>query len=725
MIYAIESLGARTIRAALAAALALRDSLSRELFVAALVDADELAAAVAEIPMDADEDRRLLLEAVADSPYEKADESDLLKAALGKAGPLRDAVEASSGRSADSLLALLGRASSKRDPGSRSIMPDTSIPRSEATALGQYAEDMNALAASRPARPVIGRDREIGMLETILLRMGKPNAFLLGDAGVGKTAVVEGLARRIVDGKADPALRSCTVYSLDVGALVGGASLVGAFEERVRRLVAELRGRPDAILFIDEVHMAKGAGAATGSGTDLLESLKKPLGRGEFRAIVATTKAEYERLVSGNKAFARRFQYLDVGEPDRASSIAILESWAASMRAHYGIGIAEEVVPYAVDASAQFVPDRRLPDKAIDVLDYAASKAARSGAGEVGMAHVREAFAELFKVPTAGLAATEAEYFRGLEAALRSRIAGQDDAIARVARLARNARLGLRERDKSLGAALFCGGTGVGKTELARVLSENWFAPAPLVVFHMAEYKERHDAARLVGSAPGLVGYEEGGQLTNAIRRNPNAIVLLDEVDKAHPDVFSILLSIFDKGEILDNRGDPVSARGCFFILTTNLASRESLGRRGIGFAGAAGGSGPGPDAERAAALERLGDFFSPEFLNRLDDVIVFEPLGLEALERVAALRLSEYLARAAERGVDVSCDERAVARWIAERAGERSLGARPVKRLIEREIVPLIAEAALSDGLARGGRVRRMLAVTGGELALLEPDAA
>jgi len=716
MTYPIDSLGARTMKAALAAALALPDSLSRDLCRAAGADPAALAAAISEAPMDADEDRRMLLEAVANSPYERADESDLLTAAIGRPSALREVIAAMAGRSPEELLALLDDKAAARDERPRRIAPDTSVPRREATALGQYAEDMNELLSSGRRRSVIGRDAEIDMLETVLLRMGKPNAFLLGDAGVGKTAVVEGLVGRMIDGRIDPALKSCTLYSLDVGALVGGASLVGAFEERVRRLVAELRARPDAILFIDEVHMAKGAGAATGNGTDLLEALKKPLGRGEFRAIVATTKAEYERLISGNKAFARRFQYIDVAEPDRDSAVAILKSWSEAMRGHYGIGVAEGVIEYAVDASMEFVPDRRLPDKAIDVLDFAASKASRSREAEVGMARVRESLARLFKVPAAGLAASEAEYFRSLEGGLRARIAGQDSAIAAVSRIARNARLGLREKDKSLGAVLFCGGTGVGKTELARVLAQNWFAPAPLVVFHMAEYKERHDAARLIGSAPGLVGYEEGGQLTNAIRRNPNAIILLDEVDKAHPDIFSLLLSVFDKGELLDNRGDPVSARGCLFILTTNLASGDDERGSRIGF-GPAREDGAAPD--RARALERLGGFFSPEILNRLDDIIVFESLGTEALERIARLRLDEYLSRAADRGLDISYDDRSVLPWIVANSGERKLGARPLKRLIERELLPLIAEAALSESGSSGGRASRTLVVKKGGLAL------
>jgi ATP-dependent Clp protease ATP-binding subunit ClpA len=574
--------------------------------------------------------------------------------------------------------------------------------------LEAYATDLIARAAAGKIDPLIGRRLELERMIQVLCRRRKNNPLLVGEPGVGKTALAEGLALRIQSGDVPDVLKGAKVYALDLGALLAGTRYRGDFEERVKQVLESLGREPNAILFIDEIHSLVGAGAASGGAMDAGNLLKPALADGSLRCIGSTTFSDVKQSFDRDRALSRRFQKIDVLEPSEAETLEILKGLRPHYEKHHGVTYTDAGLEAAVALSAKHLNDLHLPDKAIDVVDEAGAAQkllpAQDRAQSIGQPQVEQVVAKMARVPVQSVSTDDRRALATLDSELRTVIFGQDSAIDAVASAIKLSRSGLRSPDKPIGNFLFTGPTGVGKTELARQLGR--ILGVEFIRYDMSEYMEKHSVSRLIGAPPGYVGYEEGGLLIDAIRKSPHAVLLLDEIEKAHPDMYAILLQIMDHATLTDSHGRKADFRHVILIMTTNVGARDLSDRR-MGFAETGSGvSGRG-------ALERA---FTPEFRNRLDAIVSFNALGTAEIERVVDKQIDELRAMVAPKGVTIDLDPAARA-WLAVKGFDRAFGARPMARLIERVIKKPLSEALLFGTLADGGVVR--LVVEGDEIQL------
>ncbi len=642
-------------------------------------------------------------------------------------------------------------------------------PPSHTPTLDEFGRDLTAMARSGEIDPVIGREQEIEQTVEVLSRRRKNNPVLIGEAGVGKTAIVEGIAAQIAEGDVPETLRDRRVVEIDLAGLVAGTRYRGDFEERLKKVIDEIREHSDEILvFIDELHTVVGAGASEGSA-GAGNMLKPALARGELHIIGATTLEEYRRNIEKDAALERRFQPILVAEPSVEDTVQILRGLRDRYEAHHQVRFTDEALVAAAELSDRYIPDRHLPDKAIDLIDQAGARVRRltrtppldlrgleqeverlhrekaqavaaeqyeratylrdhllqaqrrldearseadSAVPRVDVQDIAEVVSRTTGIPVSQLTQEEMERLLRLEQRLHERVIGQDEAVEVVAEAVRRARVGLGDPDRPIGSFLFLGPTGVGKTELARALAEALFGDEDRMIrLDMSEFQERHTVSRLVGSPPGYVGYEDAGQLTEAVRRRPYSVVLLDEIEKAHPDVFNTLLQVLDDGRLTDSQGRTVDFRNTVIIMTSNLGSELIVGRRGpLGF-GSSAAQGSNADL-RDQVLRRLREAFRPEFLNRIDEIVVFQQLDSTQLEQITDLMLDETRRRLRAQGIEVDVTPEALS-WLAERGFEPHFGARPLRRAIQREVDNRLSRLML-DGRVRSGQRVRVVARDG-----------
>jgi ATP-dependent Clp protease ATP-binding subunit ClpA len=565
--------------------------------------------------------------------------------------------------------------------------------------LKAYTVDLNAEAKEGRIDPLIGRVLELERTIQVLCRRRKNNPVFVGEPGVGKTAIAEGLALHIVEGKVPDVLKGATIYSLDMGALLAGTKYRGQFEERLKGVIKKLVEHQDAILFIDEIHTIVGAGATTGSSMDASNILKPALGAGKLRCIGSTTFQEYKGSFERDRALARRFQKIDVGEPTIEESIQILEGLRSRYEEHHGVKYLPGTIDAAVKLGAKHLVERFLPDKAIDVIDEAGAqdRMRKERLHEVSLRDVERVVAKMARVPEKTVSAGEQERLRDIESELKRFVFGQDDAIGKIASAIKLARAGLRTGDKPIGNFLFSGPTGVGKTELARQLAK--VLGVELIRFDMSEYQERHTVSRLIGAPPGYVGFDQGGLLTDAIRKQPYAVLLLDEIEKAHPDLFNVLLQVMDHATLTDNNGRKADFRNVVLIMTTN-AGAQDMAKRQVGFGLEAHGTADGSRAK--SAIERT---FSPEFRNRLDAWVLFGGLSRDVILKVVDKEVDLLRAQVAERKLTIELTE-AARQWLADKGYDPQFGARPMGRTVETWMKKPLAEALLFGPLKEGGKV-------------------
>ncbi|MGA9525392.1 MAG: ATP-dependent Clp protease ATP-binding subunit ClpA [Myxococcaceae bacterium] len=564
--------------------------------------------------------------------------------------------------------------------------------------LKAYTTNLNAEAAAGRIDPLIGRELELERTVQVLVRRRKNNPLYVGEPGVGKTAIAEGLALHIHEKRVPDALKDATVYLLDMGALLAGTKFRGQFEERIKGVLKALQKIPGAILFIDEIHTIVGAGATTGGSMDASNLLKPALASGQLRCIGSTTYQEYKSAFERDRALSRRFQKIEVPEPSIEDTVKILQGLRSRYEDHHHIKYEDDAIRAAAELSAKHITERFLPDKAIDVLDEAgAAERLRLDAertGVVTVADVEKVVSKMAKIPARSVSASEGTQLKNLEPELKKVIFGQDSAIEELASAIKLSRSGLRAADKPIGSFLFSGPTGVGKTELAKQLAK--VLGVEFLRFDMSEYSEKHTVSRLIGAPPGYVGFDQGGMLTDAVRKNPYSVVVLDEIEKAHPDLFNILLQVMDHATLTDNNGRKADFRNVVLILTTNAGAQE-MAAKSIGF----GESGEIVDASRAKkAIERT---FTPEFRNRLDGWILFSGLSKEVILKVVDKELG--LLRAVLEPKNVTLEVTDAARdWLCEHGYEPAFGARPMARLVENQIKRKLAEALLFGELQNGG---------------------
>jgi len=601
------------------------------------------------------------------------------------------------------------------DPRPISGTPDFEDEMSEAepaeakeTALGKYCVDLNAKAREGEIDPLIGRDHEVERAIQVLCRRRKNNPLLVGDPGVGKTAIAEGLATKIIAGEIPEILSETTIYSLDMGALLAGTRYRGDFEERLKAVMKELEDHPDAVLFIDEIHTVIGAGATSGGAMDASNLLKPALQGGKLRCMGSTTYKEFRQHFEKDRALSRRFQKIDVNEPSVDDAIKILKGLKPYFEEHHGVKYTADAIKTAVELSDRYVNDRKLPDKAIDVIDEAGAAqhlvVESKRRKNIGVKEIEAVVAKIARIPPKSVSKDDAETLRDLEKSLKRVVFGQDKAIDALSSAIKLARAGLREPEKPIGNYLFAGPTGVGKTEVAKQLADN--LGVELLRFDMSEYMEKHAVSRLIGAPPGYVGFDQGGLLTDGVDQHPHCVLLLDEMEKAHPDVYNILLQVMDNGELTDHNGRTVSFRNVVLIMTSNAGASEQA-KSAVGF-GRERRTG-----EDTAAIERT---FTPEFRNRLDAVISFAPLGKEVILQVVEKFVMQLEAQLLDRDVTIDLT-RAAAEWIAEKGYDDRMGARPLGRVIQEYIKKPLAEELLFGKLAKGGMVQ--VGVKAGELDL------
>ncbi|RME33756.1 MAG: ATP-dependent Clp protease ATP-binding subunit ClpA, partial [Gammaproteobacteria bacterium] len=567
----------------------------------------------------------------------------------------------------------------------------------ESSPLACYATNLNELARQGKVDPLVGRDAELERTVQVLCRRRKNNPLFVGEAGVGKTALAEGLARRIVEGEVPEILADATIYALDLGALLAGTKYRGDFEKRLKGVLQQLKGQPGAILFIDEIHTIIGAGAASGGVMDASNLIKPVLASGEIKCIGSTTYQEYRGIFEKDRALARRFQKIDVVEPSVEETIQILKGLKSRFEDHHGVRYSAAALRTAAELSERYITDRHLPDKAIDVIDEAGARQRLQPASKrrkvIGTREIESIVSKMARVPAKTVSSSDKEQIRNLERNLRLVVYGQDEAIATLANAIKMSRSGLGDPDKPIGSFLFAGPTGVGKTEVSRQLAQ--IMGIELVRFDMSEYMERHTVSRLIGAPPGYIGHEEGGLLTEAINKTPHAVLLLDEIEKAHPDVYNLLLQVMDHGKLTDANGRETDFRNVILIMTTN-AGAENISRASIGFT---------RQDHTSDAGEAIKKTFSPEFRNRLDAIIQFRPLSPQTIAHVVDKFLLELEAQLEQRKVALEVDEAARA-WLAEHGHDPIMGARPMARLIQERIKRPLAEELLFGRLEKGGRV-------------------
>jgi ATP-dependent Clp protease ATP-binding subunit ClpA len=570
-------------------------------------------------------------------------------------------------------------------------------PEGAGSALDKYATNLNRLAQEGRIDPLIGRKLEIERTVEILCRRRKNNPLYVGEAGVGKTAIAEGLARLIVEGKVPDVLSDCTVFALDMGALIAGTKYRGDFEKRLKGVITELKKQPGAILFIDEIHTVIGAGAASGGVMDASNLIKPVLTNGELRCIGSTTYQEYRGIFEKDHALARRFQKIDVVEPSVEETIQILLGLKSRFEEHHSIVYAVDAMRAAAELSARHITERHLPDKAIDVVDEAGARLRLKPLAErehtVEVRHIEEVVARMARIPPKSVSTSDREVLKNLERNLKLVIFGQDRAVESLAAAIKMARSGLGDQRKPLGNFLLAGPTGVGKTEVTRQLAIAM--GVEFLRFDMSEYMERHTVSRLIGAPPGYVGFDQGGLMTEAITKHPHCVLLLDEIEKAHPDVFNLLLQVMDHGTLTDNNGRKADFRHIIIVMTTNAGAQE-MSRPSIGFMHVDNAS------DGMEAIKRL---FTPEFRNRLDAVIQFAPLDKPTIERVVDKLIVEVEAQLEQKGVTLTIDD-AAREWIAEKGYDPKMGARPMARIIQEHIKRPLAEELLFGRLAGGGQV-------------------
>lgn len=563
--------------------------------------------------------------------------------------------------------------------------------------LSRYAVELTAMARAGKIDPLIGRESELVRLMQTLSRRKKNNPVLVGEAGVGKTAIVEGLARRIAANEVPEQLRGLSIWALDMGALVAGTKFRGEFEERLKKIVDEIRKLPGAVLFIDEIHTVVGAGAVSSGSLDASNILKPALNSGEVKCIGVSTYDDYKNHILKDKAFSRRFQKIDVREPGIDETIAILAGLKSRYEEHYGVKFSLAALEQAVRLSARHINDRYLPDKAIDVIDEAGAGNSLRDARKrklITVSDIEETVALMANIPAARVSSSDLVSLSRLEDELKSSVFGQDEAVDKVAAAIKISRAGIGNKEKPVGSFLFCGPTGCGKTELARRLAATM--AVNFVRFDMSEYSEKHTVSKLIGSPPGYVGFEQSGLLTEALIKTPHSVLLLDEIEKAHPDIYNILLQIMDYGTLTDNNGRKADFRNTVLIMTSNIGARE-LDANGIGFT---------PDSQAGLKTGReVEKFFNPEFRNRLDAVIHFNPITPPLMERIAAKFIQAFRAELLARKVELDISPAAVS-WFASHGYDPKMGARPMERLIRNELHQKTAEQLLFGSLARGGRL-------------------
>ena len=571
--------------------------------------------------------------------------------------------------------------------------------------LSQFAVNLNERAAKGKIDPLIGRDHEVERVMQTLCRRRKNNPLLVGEAGVGKTAIAEGLAWLIVENKVPELLKSAVIYSLDLGALIAGTKYRGDFEKRFKSVINELMKTPGAVVFIDEIHMIIGAGSASGGVMDASNLLKPMLATGEIKCIGSTTYQEYRGVFEKDRALARRFQKIDVTEPSVEDTVKILEGLKTRFEEHHQVHFTSGAIKSAVELAVRHITDRQLPDKAIDVIDEAAARLRLLPESKrrktVQVRDIEETVAKIARIPAKAVSTNDRDKLATLERDLKLTIFGQDKAIALLSSSIKLARSGLGNPDKPIGAFLLAGPTGVGKTEITRQLAS--ILGIELQRFDMSEYMERHTVSRLIGAPPGYVGFDQGGLLTDAVLKHPHSVILLDEVEKAHPDVFNLLLQVMDHGTLTDNNGRHVDFRNVILVMTTNMGAFDAA-RSSMGFVE----QDHAPDA-----LEAIKKGFTPEFRNRLDAVIPFASLGPDQIIRVVEKFLIQLEGQLAAKGVLLEVDE-AAKLWLAEKGYDPKMGARPMARVIQEQIKRPLAEELLFGKLSNGGKVLVRLDDTG-----------
>ncbi|MBP2313194.1 ATP-dependent Clp protease ATP-binding subunit ClpA [Azospirillum soli] len=591
-----------------------------------------------------------------------------------------------------------GRSETKRVTGADDDAAAEKVVKKGSEALEAYCVNLNKKAASGKIDPLIGREQEVERTIQILCRRSKNNPLYVGDPGVGKTAIAEGLARRIVHGEVPEVLKGATIFALDMGSLLAGTRYRGDFEERLKAVVSELEATEGAVLFIDEIHTVIGAGATSGGAMDASNLLKPALASGSLRCIGSTTYKEYRNYFEKDRALVRRFQKIDVNEPSIEDAVKILQGIKPYYEKHHRVSYTNDAIRSAVELSAKYIGDRKLPDKAIDIIDEVGAAQMllpeNKRKKKISVKDVEAVVAKIARIPPKSVSRDDKETLLNLERDLKTMVFGQDKAIDALVSAIKLARAGLREPEKPIGNYLFTGPTGVGKTEVARQLAMT--LGVELTRFDMSEYMERHTVSRLIGAPPGYVGFDQGGLLTDAIDQHPHCVLLLDEIEKAHPDLFNILLQIMDHGKLTDHNGKTVDFRNVILIMTSNAGAAD-MAKPAIGF-----------ERERRVGedMEAVEKLFTPEFRNRLDSIIPFAALTQEVINRVVDKFIMQMEAQLEDRGVSIELDE-AAREWLGKKGYDPLYGARPLGRVIQEHLKKPLAEELLFGKLSKGGVVK------------------
>ena len=574
---------------------------------------------------------------------------------------------------------------------------DADLQEADSKPLEKYAVNLNQLAADGKIDPLIGRQHEVDRTIQILCRRRKNNPLLVGEAGVGKTAIAEGLAKKIVDGEIPEVLKDSTIYSLDLGGLVAGTKYRGDFEKRLKGVLQQLAGEPGAILFIDEIHTIIGAGAASGGVMDASNLIKPKLASSELKCIGSTTYQEFRGIFEKDRALARRFQKIEVNEPTVDETFSILKGVRSHFEGHHHVKYTDKALKAAAELSSRYITDRFLPDKAIDVIDEAGAaimlKPPSARKKSITVRDVEEIIAKIARIPSKQVSANDTEVLKNLDRNLKLVVYGQDEAIETLATSIKMARSGLGEEEKPIGSFLFAGPTGVGKTEVTRQLA--MALGIELVRFDMSEYMERHTVSRLIGAPPGYVGFDQGGLLTDAILKAPHSVLLLDEIEKAHPDVFNLLLQVMDHGTLTDSNGRKVDFRNIILVMTTNAGAHE-ISRSSVGFMN---------QDHSSDGMEIIKRMFTPEFRNRLDAIIQFKELDEKTIGSVVDKFIVQLETQLSEKKVELIVDEEARA-WIGKQGYDPQMGARPMARVLQEHIKRPLSEEILFGKLSKGGTV-------------------